>query len=198
MSVYGIGAAGYPMATQGAGCYGTKRVEKKTDNTGSMGQVHETVQRSEMSSGAFELHISNDQDGEAISAACGRDYSLTVYKPKDFDPANPVYKAKIWDKDGNVTERMVDVSKVDPRNSDYIDMFAYSSHLSASGECPSAQSSFVSSAGNQHGSDDRGYKDLFQETDWVSALAEAMQTQYQAGNIEGYLNYKPFWDFLKE
>lgn len=194
MSIYGIGAAGRPMA----GYYGMKRAEKKSDGTGSIGQVSETVQRSEMSGGTFELHISNDQDGEAISAACGRDYSVTVYKPKNFDPANPVYKAKVWDKNGNVTERMVDVSKVDPQNSDYIDMFAYSSHLSASGECPSAQSSFISSASSQHGHDNRGFQDLFQKTDWVSALADAMQTQYQAGNIEGYLDYKPFWDFLKK
>lgn len=198
MSIYGIGAAGNPMATHGAGYYGTRKVERKTDSAGNIGQVSETVQQSEMSGGAFELHISNDQDGEAIGAACGRDYSVTVYRPKDFDPANPVYKAKIWDRDGNVTERMVDVSEVDPRNSDYIDMFAYSSHLSASGECPSAQSSFMSSAVDQHGFDDMGFRDLFQETDWVSALADAMQTQYQAGNIEGYLDYKPFWDFLKE
>ena len=40
-------------------------------------------------------------------------YSLTVYQPNDFDPANPVYKVKAWDKDENVTERMVDVSKID-------------------------------------------------------------------------------------
>lgn len=194
MSVYGIGTAANLLA----GYYGTRKVERKTDNTGNIGQVSETVQRSEMSSGAFELHISNDQDGEAIGAVCGRDYSVTVYKPKDFDLANPVYKAKIWDKNGNVTERMVDVSKVDPQNSDYIDMFAYSSHLSASGECSGAQSSFTSSAHNQHGFDDQGFQDLFHKTNWVSALADAMQTQYQAGNIEGYLDYKPFWDFLKE
>lgn len=47
-------------------------------------------------------------------------YSLTVYQPNDFDPANPVYKVKAWDKDENVTERMVDVSKIDKKNSDYI------------------------------------------------------------------------------
>ncbi|MDE7479056.1 MAG: hypothetical protein K2M91_14140 [Lachnospiraceae bacterium] len=193
MSVYGIGVAGFPQT----GYYGTNRTEKKSIETDNIRQTYETVQRSQMPSGAFELHISNEQDGEAIGAACGTDYSLTIYKPKDFDPENPVYKAKIWDKEGNVTERMVDVSKVDPRNSDFIVMFAYSSYLSASGECPSAQSSFMSSSGNQHGMDDRTYKDLFMETDWISALADAMQTQYQAGNMEGYLAYKPFWDFLK-
>lgn len=154
-------------------------------------------QKTQMPSGTFELHISNDTDGEAVSAACGTDYSVTVYKPKDFDPANPVYRVKVWDKEGNTTERMVDVSQVNPTDCDYIDMFAYSSHLSATGECRSAQSSFTHSARNPHGADDTTYQDLFQATDWVSRLAEAMQTQYDAGNIEGYLSYKPFWDFLK-
>lgn len=176
--------------------YGTGRTKQKAIETSSKEQIFEPVQRSQMAGGAFELHISNETDGEAIGAACGTDYSVTVYKPKDFDAGNPVYKVKIWDKDGNTTERMVDVSKVDPKNSDYIDMFAYSSHLTASGECPSAQSSFLSSAAYQHGLDNRTYKDLFQETNWVSLLADAMQTQYKAGNIEGYWGYKPFWDFL--
>lgn len=192
MSISGIGAFGYSVA----GSYGVKRIEKKTGSMNNAGQIQETVQRSEMAGGTFELHISNDEDGEAVGATCGRDYSVTIYKPRNFDPANPVYKAKVWDKDGNVTERMVDVSAVDPRNSDYIDMFAYTSHLSASGECPSAQSSFTCSAAHQHSLDSRSYQDLFRETDWVSALADAMHTQYQAGNIEGYLDYKPFWDFL--
>lgn len=49
---------------------------------------------------------------------CGTDYSLTVYQPNDFEPAIPVYKVKAWDKDGNVTERMVDVSKIDKKTSD--------------------------------------------------------------------------------
>lgn len=192
MSIIGIGAYGYPAP----GFYQTKRSAKSTDGMTSTGQTDEMVRRSQMSGGTFELHISNDEDGEVVSAMCGGDHSITVYKPKDFDPANPVYKAKVWDKDGNVTERMVDVSEVDPRNSDYIDMFAYAGHLSASGECPSAESAFWRSSANQHGPDDRSYQDLFRRTDWVGALADAMQTQYQAGNIEGYLDYKPFWDFL--
>ncbi len=192
MSISGIGTFGYPAA----GFYQTRRETKSAARAGSAGQIHETLQRSEMSGGAFELHISNDEDGEVVGAMCGRDHSITVYKPKDFDPANPVYKAKVWDKDGNVTERMVDVSEVDPRDSDYIDMFAYTSYLSASGDCPSAETSFWQSSANQHGSTDRSYEDLFCRTDWVGALADAMQTQYQAGNIEGYLEYKPFWDFL--
>lgn len=91
---------------------------------------------------------------------------------------------------------MVDVSKVDSKSSDYIDMFAYSSYLSASGECPSAQSAFIKAGANQHGADNKTHDDLFGMTDWVSVLKDAMQTQFDAGNLKGYLGYKQFWDFL--
>ena len=75
-------------------------------------------------------------------------------------------------------------------------MFAYSSHLSASGECPDAQSSFIRAGANQHGFDNKTYDDLFGMTNWISVLKDAMQMQYNVGNLKGYLDYKQFWDFL--
>ncbi len=186
MNVNGIGAAGYPVAG-----YETRRTGRNYAD-----QMCNMVPAAQASGGTFELHISNDKDGKAIGSMCGADYSLTVYQPKDFDPANPVYKVKVWDKSGNVTERMVDVSKVDTEGSDYIDMFAYSSHLSASGKCPGAQSAFIRAGANQHGADNRTHDDLFGMKDWISVLKDAMQTQYDAGNLKGYLDYKQFWDFL--
>ena len=191
MNVNGIGAAGYPATG-----YETRKTERNAARGDFSGQMCGMVQTTQMSSGTFELHISNDEDGKAIGSVCGEGYSLTVYQPKDFDPENPVYKVKVWDKDGNVTERMVDVSKVDSKSSDYIDMFAYSSHLSASGECPGAQSAFIRAGANQHGADNKTYGDLFGMADWISVLKDAMQTQYDAGNLKGYLGYKQFWDFL--
>lgn len=191
MSVSGIGAAGYPVAG-----YEARRAQRNTAGRDYTNQMCNMVQTTQMSSGTFELHISNDEDGKAIGSKCGADYSLTVYQPKDFDPANPVYKVKVWDKSGNVTERMVDISKVDTKGSDYIDMFAYSSHLSASGECPGAQSAFIGAGANQHGFDNKMHDDLFGMEDWISVLKDAMQTQYDAGNLKGYLDYKQFWDFL--
>lgn len=179
---------GYKMGISQQKLGETKSTEEK--------RAADNAQKTQATGGGFVLHISNEQDGEAIGAVCGTDYSATVYKPKNFDAENPVYKVKIWDKDGNATERMVDVAKVDPQNSDFIDMFAYTSHLTDIGECPSAQSAFMSSSHNQHGMDERSCKALFQQTDWVSQLADAMQTQYAAGNIEGYWHYRPFWDFL--
>ena len=65
--------------------------------------------------GAFDK-----SEGRVVGASGGVNNSYTVYEPKDFDPDHPVYKVKIWDEDGNVTEHMVDLSEVSPGNSSYI------------------------------------------------------------------------------
>ncbi|EOS39825.1 hypothetical protein C809_04523 [Lachnospiraceae bacterium MD335] len=97
MNVNGIGTAGYPVAG-----YETRRTGRNYAD-----QMCNMVPAAQASGGTFELHISNDKDGKAIGSMCGADYSLTVYQPKDFDPANPVYKVKVWDKSGNVTEGLL-------------------------------------------------------------------------------------------
>lgn len=192
MSIYGVGAYGYSAA---AYHYGeTKRAAAGTN----FGSYTETVQKSEMAGGAFVLHYFDGEDGDrAVGASCGKDYSITAYIPQDFDPDNPVYKVKVWDKDGNVTERMVDVSAVDPNNSDFIDMFAYSSYLEVSGKCSGAQSAFMGASMSPYSMDECRHDDLFQKTDWMSNLYEIMQMQYNAGNLKGYLEYKKFWDYLE-
>lgn len=193
MSIYSVGAAGYPAV--GYGYEYRNRTGSKTE----IGGYSETVQKSEMAGGAFVLHYFDNEDGERTAgAACGKDYSISAYIPKDFDPENPVYKVKIWDKDGNVTERMVDLTKVDPENSDFIDMFAYSSYLESSGKCPGAQSAFMGSHANQYDTDGMRYDDLFDKTNWVGRLKDMMQMQYRCGNLKGYLEYKNFRDFLEE
>ena len=186
MSVNGIGAAGYPVTGYQTRRTGNNAAEKSF--AGSMGNVKGTGNT------GFTLHISNEEDGQSIGAMADHDSSVTVYKTKDFDPANPMYKVKIWDAAGNVTERMVDISKVDPKNCDEIDMFAYSSHLSAAGECPDAQGAFMGAESNYNGSNGSG--SLFDKENWQNIVKDIMQMQYRAGNLEGYLHYKRFWDFL--
>ena len=133
-----------------------------------------------------------------IGAGCGNDYSFTVYEPEDFDPDNPVYKMKVWDRDGNVTEQMADMSKVDSKNSDYLNMFAYSSYLTAMGMYPGAQSAFMGASAFQYGMDGLSYGSLFGRTNWMNVLQNAMQTQYSAGNLQGYMNYKGYYDTLSK
>lgn len=193
MSINGIGQrpfmTGYPMAD-------TRRAGKNEIGE-AFGSHMDQMQRSQMSGGAFVLHYFDGEDGDhAVSASCGTDYSVTVYEPKDFDPANPVYKVKTWDKDGNTVERMVDVSKVDPKDSDFIDMYAYACHVSKNGQCSDALSSFMGSGTAIYGMRGRTYEDLTNKVNWMAAVKEMMQMQYDTGNLQGYLGYKKFFDFL--
>ena len=193
MSINGVGISGYPAV--GYGYEYKNRTAGRTEFVGLLG----TVQKSEMVDGAFVLHYFDREEGErTVGASCGRDYSISAYIPKDFDPENPFYKVKVWDRDGNVTERMVDLSKVDPENSDFIDMFAYSSYLESSGKCPGAQDAFMGSHGDPYDMDGMCYGNLFDKTNWMGRLKNMMQMQYRSGNLEGYLKYKNFWDFLEE
>ena len=185
MNVNGIGA-GYPTAG-----YETRKAQRNTVGSGFAGQMGNV--KNTQSKG-ITLYISNPEDGEAIGSMGDHASSVTVYKTKDFDPANPVYKVKAWDAAGNVTERMVDISKVDPNNCDEIEMFAYSSHLTASGKCPTAQKAFMGAKSN-HDSE-KGGSSLFDKGNWMDIVKEIMQMQFHAGNLKGYLDYKQFWDFM--
>lgn len=124
--------------------------------------------------------------------------STTVYKPQDFDENNPVYYMKIWDKDGNVTERTVKLNEIDPHNCDSFDMYAYCCYANDSGKSSSAMKNFMGShafyQGEQGGGSD--YEDLFKRTDWLVVVKNIMDMQYRLGNMKGYMNYKEFFDFL--
>lgn len=124
--------------------------------------------------------------------------SATVYKPQDFDENNPVYRMKIWDKDGNVTERTVNLNEIDPQHCNSFDMYAYSCYASESGKCPNATSAFMMSHAYYRGELGGGssYEDLFKATDWLAVVKDIMDMQYQLGNLSGYMKYKGFFDFL--
>lgn len=147
------------------------------------------------------LHGLHDgEEGDKLIGAWAEvcaDCSVSVYKPQDFDMDNPVYRVKVWDAQGNVTERMVDISKVDPRNCDSLDMYAYSCHLTETGEYPDAQIKFMMA--QAHNRDTYGsftYENMFDRTNWLDVLKKAMDMQYTAGNLKGYMDYKKFFDFL--
>ena len=191
MAIGGIGTTGYTVG------YETTRTQKTVSDKNFAGQMSNTasVQNSNQ---PIALHWFDTEEGDAPIGACGLadGGSATVYKPADFDPANPVYKVKIWDEAGNGTERMVDISKVDPKNCDEIDMFAYSSHLTAIGKCPSAQRAFIGAKSSNDSLNNGG--SLFDKENWMDIVKEMMQMQYHAGNLKGYLDYKQFWDFMEQ
>ena len=134
--------------------------------------------------------------GSFINVQAGT--SSAIYKPADFDSANPVYHVKTWDADGNMTERTVDISKVNSRNSDYVDMYTYSWHLNNSGQYPQAQLKFaVANAYQQALLGGSSYQTCMPtKTNWVNVVNSLMQNQYSVGNLQGYLDYSKFLGFL--
>lgn len=187
MSVAGInGTANYPAYTQG-------KATRNVSNSSFSQQINQTK-----AVGVHTLHWFDTSEGDKPLGALGDkgNSSITVYKPKDFDPENPVYKVKTWDAEGNVTERMVDVSKVDAKCSGRADMFAYACYLTDSGKYPEAQSTFccIPISDEQSESLSDSFKAV--KFNWLELAKSFMQMQYDAGNLKGYLDYKKFVDFF--
>ena len=195
MNVNGIGTSGYPA------WYGAKRTERNTTEMGFADRINQAKQASGVQQ-PLVLHGKNDADegetavGSFVNAQTG--VSIAVYKPQNFDEANPVYHVKTWDADGNMTERMVNIREVDPKHCDEVEMSAYTWYLSNSGKCPNA---FLSYAGAraQHQADQKTYtaNSVFEKVDWVKIIGNFMQMQYDAGNMKGFLDYKKLLGFME-
>lgn len=195
MSVNGIGAAGYPITG-----YETRKKEQYEVGGNFAKQAAEARQASGRVSAT--LHGADEGSGDiAVSswADVVNGSSISVYKTQDFDSENPVYKVKIWDKAGNVTERMVDVSKVDPKNCDTAEMYAYTANLKESGKgsfedtvLKAAVAKAVKNA-EQRNAASWSFSD---KTDWVKIVNDIMQSEYSYGDLKGYMEWKKFLGFL--
>ncbi|MCM1400050.1 MAG: hypothetical protein NC225_11290 [Clostridium sp.] len=191
MSISGIGAAGYPAAG-----YETRRTERNVAGGNFAKQAAEAAQATATLHGAEEGSgdITVFSGAEIVSGS-----SYSVYKTQDFDPENPVYKVKTWDKSGNVTERMVDVSEVDPKNCDTAEMYAYTADLKESGKgsfedtvLKAAVAKAVKNA-EQRSSASWSFSE---KTDWVEIVKGIMQSEYSYGDLKGYMEWKKFLGFL--
>ena len=119
MNVNGIGAAGYE----------TRRIERNVAGGKFAEQAAEAAQTT------ATLHGVDEGFGDIVISSWAdvvSGSSISVYKTQDFDASNPVYKVKTWDKSENVTEQMVDVSKVDQKNCDTAEMYAYTANMKES------------------------------------------------------------------
>ncbi len=150
------------------------------------------------------LHVFDNEEGDTTIGAWADPQagtSVSVYQTADFDAENPVYKVKIWDKDGNVEERMVNLAEFDPQTADTVEMYAYSCYLSKSGKYPNADMEFMMmhAMAKGNGLIEEGAKEaLFDQKNWLKILSDIVRMQYDVGDMQGYLRYKGFLDFLSE
>lgn len=191
MYIDGINSMGYFTG------YGLGGVNRSTAGL----NFSDVFQKAAATGRTFTLHGKADAGtgeqvvGSFVNVQAGT--SSAIYKTEDFDAANPVYHVKTWDMDGNMTERMVDISKINSRSSDDVDMYTYSWHLNNSGQYPQAQLRFAAARAYQQALLGNSFQTgIPATTNWVNVVNSLMQTQYNAGNWQGYLDYKKFLGFL--
>lgn len=195
MHVSGIGAAGYPMAV-----YGTRKTENKVSGGNFAKQAARAAQVTAQTSPII-LHGSDEETGDIaiVSEAYVIDNSaITVYKTRDFDPNNPVYKVKTWDKDGNVTERMVDVSKVDPKNCDTVEMYAYAANLIESGKGSFEDIMRIVGSAKDRGRGNCESWNYSTKMNWVDILKDITQELYVVKDFKSYMEWKWFLGLLEK
>ena len=196
MSVSGIGTTDYPIARDG-----TRKAERNVAGGNFAKQVAEAAQTTGQTSTAI-LHGFDGETGD-IAICSGVDIennsSITVYKTQDFNSGNPVYKVKTWDKDGNVTERMIDVSKVDPKSCDTAEMYAYTSNLKESGKGSfedTVLKAAVAKAVKNAEQRSSGSWSFVTKMNWVDIVRDIMQSEYSYGDLKGYMEWQKFLGFL--
>jgi hypothetical protein len=194
MSISEIGTNGYQMTG-----YETGKTANNVSNVDFSEQLAKVTNISEKT--AVALHGDDSTGGVAVLATADvvNGASISVYKTQDFDSQNPVYKVKIWDKSGNVTEQMVDVSKVNLSNCDTAEFYAYTANLKESGKgsfedtvLKAAVAKAVKNA-EQRNSTSWSFSE---KTDWVKIVNDIMQSEYSYGDLKGYMEWKKFLGFL--
>ena len=139
MSIAGINGYNYSNYYTG-----TKRNTAKANgmNSGLLSNVSST-------SSNITLHMSGTEDsGNALTAVGFPDgSSASVYKSDAYDSANPEYRVRYWDKEGNYTDTNVQINDVDPRNASYLEMLAYTTYSDVEGFTKNAFGDFMNAAG---------------------------------------------------
>lgn len=191
MDVNGIGA-GYPAAG-----YGTRKTERNVAERNFAQQAAEAAQ-------TVILHGAEEGCGDVTLSAWAdvvSGSSVSVYRPQDFAMTNPVYKVRMWDQSGKVTERMIDVSKIDPKNCDTAELYAYTVHLKESGKGSfeeTALKAAVAKAVKHAEQNSAGSWNFSEKTDWVKLVNDIMQSEYHYGDLKSYMGWKKFLGFLEK
>ena len=167
MSIAGINGYNYSNYYTG-----TKRNTAKANgmNSGLLSNVSST-------SSNITLHMSGTEDsGNALTAVGFPDgSSASVYKSDAYDSANPEYRVRYWDKEGNYTDTNVQINDVDPRNASYLEMLAYTTYSDVEGFTKNAFGDFMNAAGGVNGNITYDSDSINEKKDYMSMIKEFMQ-----------------------
>ena len=190
MSISGINNYNYPSYYAGA--------RHNTAKTG--GRDSGVLSSTSSASSNITLHMSDGgNSGNALTAMGFPDgTSASVFQADDYNPADPEYRVRYWDKDGNYTDIMVKVKDIDPQNASYLEMLAYTTYGDVEGLTKNAFGNFMSAAGGVNGDLSYNADSINGKKDYMSTIREYMQLQYDSNNLPGYLSYKELYDYMND
>lgn len=190
------------ISTNYSAAYEVEKAQKAGADNDFAGKIAEAEQANATGATAA-AHGSDEESGDvavfrALYTNSGIKY--TVYKTQDFSPENPIYKVKIWDEAENMTERMIDVSKVNPRNCDTFEMEVYAAYLMETGKGSFEDTvNRVATARAVSNTEQNGFGSSWDHSakiNWVEAVKDIMQSSYNRGDLKGYMEWKNFLSFL--
>ena len=190
------------VSTNYSAAYDAEKARKVGIN-GDFGAKIAEAERTKGTEATAAVHDSGEESGDiAVFRTLYTDSGIkyTVYKTQDFSPENPVYKIKMWDREGNVTERTIDVSKVDPKNCDTFEMNVYAAHLKESGRGDFKETvlkAAITRAAAHLNQKSSASWDYSTKTNWVDTVKDIMQSVYAYGDLKGYMEWKKFLSFLE-
>lgn len=77
-------------------------------------------------------------------------------------------------------------------------MLAYTTYSDVQGMTSDAYGKFLQAASGVNGDITYDANSINEKKDFVSMVKAFMQLQYDSSNLEGYLAFKEFYDYLKE
>lgn len=133
----------------------------------------QNIQPESPKTGSIELKWSD----EAIFASGKPDgQSFSVYKADGYSADNPILNIKGTDKDGNSYEQQINPLTVDPENASYVEMMALNAYLVDIGELDAGDFTAIA----------RPTEDDLEKADYLNALRDWRDMQFQLGNMVGY------------
>lgn len=107
------------------------------------------------------------------------------------DPGKMI--AEIKTKDGNISEKNIDLTDVNPRHASFVEMLAVSSSLRESGKMSGVPGIFESEVFSSILG--TGY-DIHEKQDFISMMKQEMTNLMKYGYMDVYARHKPEYDLL--
>ena len=190
------------VSTNYSAAYDAEKARKVGIN-GDFGAKIAEAERTKGTEATAAVHDSGEESGDiAVFRTLYTDSGIkyTVYKTQDFSPENPVYKVKIWDVEGNMTERMIDASMVNPKNCDMFEMEVYTAHLKENGKGDFKETvlkAAIAKAASHLEKKSAAPWNYTTKINWVDTVKDIMQSTYDYGDFKGYMEWKKFLSFLE-